>query len=727
MSEDTVRKGVGEGMFASYMFVTVHTRARCAGMVGCGCVAALVLGAVAGASATAAQAACANVQIRAQEVYASRLPDCRAYEQVSPVEKNFSDALGLPGLVQSSPSGEDVTYFGLAFPGVQGFYQQVEYLSGRDGGAWASEGLTPSVEPERGTEVIGLTEDLSRTFVEKAEPELEGKPAHHSVYVRDNATGSYQLLAPRRAVFVDATPGASRIIFESKGELGVAGAAPGSDNLYEWEEAKPPAERLSLAGVLSNGEAPIGGASAGPGGPALGGGEGVGGLPGGATSEFYTQDTISEDGSRIFFTEASETGRGIIYMREPEAGNTVQISAGTSPALWSAATPTGNFVFYTEGTNLYRYDVAGKASEPLTTGMPNVVGTLGVSADGSYAYFVAEGVLPGTSGATAGEDNLYEWHVGTEPVFVATLNAGDDQHDWTNFFLGEGPEQGFKSSRVSANGEAVLFASVEKLTSYENRPESGQCEGAASACGELYLYHVHSGIVCVSCNTRAGLKASYSAELSQHEGINHPNLSNMFLTRNLSTDDDRVFFQTREALVPEDINGVMDVYEWEREGTGTCESSSGTFSTSSGGCVYLISTGLSSEESYFGDASASGGDVFFFTRQSLVGQDQDENADLYDAREYGGIAAQNPPPPPQPCSGEVCREAYGFPPVLGAPSSALLLGAGNVASQPKSTKPVKARSKSKPKKKKKKLKKKGDRKASRSARIHANGGRRGHS
>ena len=46
--------------------------------------------------------------------------------------------------------------------------------------------------------------------------------------------------------------------------------------------------------------------------------------------------------------------------------------------------------------------------------------------------------------------------------------------------------------------------------------------------------------------------------------------------------------------------------------------------------------------SYFAEASANGGDVFLFTRQPLVSQDEDELVDLYDAREDGGMPAQNP-------------------------------------------------------------------------------------
>ena len=138
--------------------------------------------------------------------------------------------------------------------------------------------------------------------------------------------------------------------------------------------------------------------------------------------------------------------------------------------------------------------------------------------------------------------------------------------------------------------------------------------------------------------------------------------------------------------MPQDTNGQTDVYEWEREGAGgadDCSRSSATFSASSGGCLYLISTGESDDPSYFGDTSADGDDVFFFTRQALVGQDQDENYDLYDARVEGGIVAQNPSPPAG-CTEEGCLDPVVSSPVFAAPSSTTFAGVGNLTPyQPK--------------------------------------------
>jgi hypothetical protein len=171
--------------------------------------------------------------------------------------------------------------------------------------------------------------------------------------------------------------------------------------------------------------------------------------------------------------------------------------------------------------------------------------------------------------------------------------------------------------------------------------------------------------------------------------------------------------------VSQDTNGQMDVYEWERGGTGSC-------SSDNGGCIYLISTGRSSAPSYFGDSSADGRDVFFFTRQSLVNQDQDNNVDMYDARIEGGIVAQNPEPPMRPCSGEECRAALSVPPLLGTPSSAMFPAVGNLTPTPEVKGPATHSKKPNAKHRKKKERRKRKR-VTRSARAHGARSGRHHS
>ena len=366
--------------------------------------------------------------------------------------------------MQSSPSGDGVTFFSAApFPGVLSATGHSLYLSTRAVGEWSTQGLVPPTvsrsQPEHGSaSVLSLSEDLAEAIV-NTEPGLEAgmAPGRYS-YLRDSASGAFRLLAPGIATFADATADDSRIIFEVTLNSSCRSCAQDVVNLYEWDGGRPPGQELSLAGVLPDGKAPVDGSVAGPGGPALGG------AMGGATGEFYTQDTISADGSRIFFSDA---GTGRIYMREPEASRTIPVSAG--PAYWRAATANGSEVFYTEGEDLYRFDVESETREALTSGAAGVLGTLGISTEnGSYAYFVATGVLAGNKNgneeeAETGKGNLYEWYDG-QTLFIAQLDTEDlyDEYDWRGFYKPNpdvAPDAGEKSSRVAPDGKMVLFTS----------------------------------------------------------------------------------------------------------------------------------------------------------------------------------------------------------------------------------------------------------------------------
>ena len=331
------------------------------------------------------------------------------------------------------------------------------------------------------------------------------------------------------------------------------------------------------------------------------------------------------------------------------------------------------------GNDLYRFDrnaPAGQRLSDLTVEEEGdgaeVQGVLGTSRDGSHVYFAANGVLAGgaspgscrTTGShgplnsIGGNCNLYLWHEG-QVTFLARLNAvggktGSDSGNWLPAPQGIYGSGGYapRSALASPDGQALLFRSREKLSSYEN-------EGVP----ELYRYRVGAPqIACVSCNP-AGvapgdgptLGSVSFADLSPRPG------TAQLLSRNLAGDGNRAFFETAEALSPLDTNAndgcptrgfggdatptCLDVYEWEAPGSGSCSEGSPSYSAQNEGCLYLISTGKSESPSYFADASESGNDAFFFTRSQLVGQDKDELQDVYDARVGGGLASQNPPPP----------------------------------------------------------------------------------
>jgi hypothetical protein len=136
----------------------------------------------------------------------------------------------------------------------------------------------------------------------------------------------------------------------------------------------------------------------------------------------------------------------------------------------------------------------------------------------------------------------------------------------------------------------------------------------------------------------------------------------------MSDGGDRVFFDSAVPLVPQDTNGKQDVYEWEREGTGSCTAGSGA----NGGCVYLLSGGTSRQDSWFIGAGASGDDAFIVTRAQLVPQDRNEAFDLYDAR-VGGVEPVGEPA----CTGTDCQGTPAAAPTFATPPSVTYNGVGN--------------------------------------------------
>jgi hypothetical protein len=577
----------------------------------------------------AAEEGCPNEALRQVETsahpegFATRLPDCRAYEQVTPVDKNGGNASGFPNGVQASPSGDGIVFPVLAdMPGDSSGLVDALFLGSRDGEGWSQQGLQVPHGPRGFDFVSGWSEDLSRAAVYTS----EATPgAGHGVYLRDTTAGSFQLalpFPPAGEIFpVGFSADDSRMFFETEAQL-LPSAAAGVDNLYEWHGGV-----VSLVGVLPDGSTPSGGSFAGPYDWYRGDT-----TTGGARREYYLEEehAISRDGSRVFFTAG---GTEHIYVRE-NGTSTVPVGVGA----FVAATPDGSKVVYLAGGELFEFDLESAQSTDLTPA-GGVQGVLGVGEDGSYVYFAANG-------------NLYVWHDGTISFIAEAVN----QENWAPRIPPFSTRRG-KISRVTPDGRVLLFAGA----------------------GGFYRYQAVNGrLACVTCNPNGESSEARLESIDEIVGAALPAI----LLHNLSADGGRVFFDSPDALVPQDTNGVQDVYEWEQRGIGDCQGFSETFSPASGGCLYLISTGTSPDKSYLADASASGDDVFFYTDQPLVGRDQDGLVDIYDARAGGGFAAQNPPAAPAPCEGEACKTPPGGASVFGVPVSATFSGAGNLVPPP---------------------------------------------
>ncbi len=504
-----------------------------------------------------------------------------------------------------------------------------------------------------------------------------------------------------------------------------------SNPLYEWSAGK-----LQLVSVLpaSKGETPE---------PVLR--AEFGGVGGGFKE---ARNAISSDGSRIVWTDDQNSN---LYMRDTVRGETVQI--GGSRAQFVNGNSEDTKVFFVEGgefgqgrtehEDLYVFEVTSSASEPLAgkvtrlTENADVAGTLlGVSENGSYVYFASPAVL--AAGAIAspseggcdnqygieGSCNFYVDHYNGEtkaweaPTFVTAV-SGFDYKDWAAENLKD------QTARVSPNGLYLAFMSNRSLTGYDNENVTGTPaeRGRGEMRGdyldeEVYLYHaevsssgkVEKGkVACASCNPTGarpdGIKNG-ELELVDDEpwqdyiwlSANVPGLTPygnyraLYQSRYLS-DSGRLFFNSHEALVPQDVNGTWDVYEYEPAGIGSCTASSVTFSGRSGGCVGLISSGESPEESAFLDASENGDDVFFLSSAKLAPTAVTNDYAVYDAHVCGaeGVACPTSVEYPPACTTESsCRPApTPQPAAFGTPASATFNGAGNITPKTSTPPPVK--------------------------------------
>ncbi len=357
----------------------------------------------------------------------------------------------------------------------------------------------------------------------------------------------------------------------------------------------------------------------------------------------------SVDGSKVFFDSRAELTEDANTGKEDNAAN-----------LYEYDLQSGRLTDLTVDTNAG--DLDGAAVLSMVT----------AGEDGSYVYYVANGVLapkaaPGDCAAHPNESpvgatcNLYVQHYnGTEwapPAFIATLSGGDFG-DWLHGY-GEngygGPAN--NSARVAPDGTHLAFLSEKSLTGYDNKPvEPADCGN--DACSEVYSYDAISGrLVCVSCNP-SGVRPIGPSSLS--EEFTNFETPFYYTPRSFSEDGSRLFFESLDALLPHDSNGRQDVYEYE------------------GGHVYPISDVAGNFESFFLDASPNGNDVFIATADQLVPQDQDFRVDVYDARVGGGFPVSVAPPAcdnGDSCKGPVSPQ----PAVFGAPASSTFSGAGNLA------------------------------------------------
>jgi hypothetical protein len=357
-----------------------------------------------------------------------------------------------------------------------------------------------------------------------------------------------------------------------------------------------------------------------------------------------------------------------IYMIDRETSSITKISSGGN---FIRTNEDGTRVIYqrvdgeypNEERNFYEWK-DGAGATCLTCGeMPPVVAGYGienvtVSEDLSHVYFFAR--KPFSEGGSCAVGRMFVIH--HEQVdFVAEDGVGGCVGDYN-----------FQTTR---DGNSFVFLSNLTGTTADDTGLRLKPSGeAANNAIQVYRYDDETGYTeCVSCR---GTTEPATGGVSNGFGA----------ATSLSDDGSTVGFATEAALVPEDINGSTDVYEWHN------------------GVTRLVTNGEVEFEGFLAQPDLWGASedgktlVFSAATVALTGHETHKYGNVY-AAVVGGPGFP-PPNPPAHCTEDACQGPLQPSPPLDFQGSSAFHGPGSPA--PKRGKGKKHRHKKHHHKKKKK-------------------------
>jgi hypothetical protein len=679
--------------------------------------------------------------------FSAGLPDCRAYEQLTPIDKEgakepFNYGGGAEG--NGALISEDGDHIALDAEAV-------------DWGSGPEAGLSPyffSRDPEKGWQMTSGAPQ-PQTGVATVRPQIyspslssfgfssgfETSPANKSEEIEYKVGppgGPYATVAtvPRKQAgegWVAASADFTKLILQVEDHALLdpehpTGTAHDSD-LYEYSDGQ-----LRQVNVNSQG-GKLGSCGAHV-------------VKGGEESGILTSaHAVSADGSRVFFEAVPGnncSASSQLYMRINGA-QTIDIG----PYHFAAADPQGTKLLLEKesggASEFFIYDAESAATTPLVgLALHQAPGNLIVAEDLTAIYFESTERLttdappPGEVSSHTGNvleslpvaGNLYRYDISTKTLSFMVQSASSSSYH-PPFTTPDGRYLYFESRAVSGLPGGGLDLAAE------------QQDGAELPAKQVYRYDsIENVIQCMSCSSSFDPEPRLGAVFggrspSEGRGSTMDGVPNLTL---ISAKGDFAFFETPAALVPSDVDGEAppehvlglnpengsqnsehslsgDVYEWRRDGVDGCLHLQG--------CLALITNGRGGYLNLLLGATPSGHDVFVYTRSELVSSDNDTAADIYDVRVDGGL----PPPPPRPveCEGDACSTPFA-PPNDPTPSTFTSQGAGNLLSpmgpivKPKLKPKVKSKLKTKCKMKAKRkckaqVKKKNRKQARRSARA----------
>jgi hypothetical protein len=664
---------------------------------------------------------CSNETLRAENGSLA-LPDCRAYEQVTPIFKNGGFSQG-DEFAFDGPRVSQMTLGSIGSTENTGVVGSVyEYTRAESG--WATTARTPPASRFQAISLFGepLFDSETGALLQGLRTALQ--PEDAEVFYREDTGGGFTEIGPA------SPPGSwvGQIGAEQASipEVNVAAVTPDishvvytrsspiffGQNNYLW-----PFDQTAEGGYRSLYEY-VGAHNAHPLLVGVTGGQGSNQLVGGCGVDLGSlgsedgYNALSADGSTVFFTVRGEDFGGPcaspagapkateLYVRvdgETPSAHTIALSEPSPSdcsscqtgqpqyAAFQGASEDGSKVFFlTEqellpgnpGRNLYEYDFAAPAGQKVTAvshlaagGVAGVRGVVRVSEDGSHVYFVASAALVGEAnsvGDTAqpGQPNLYVYDtIAGTTKFVATLSSSDNEL-WKERDVG-------RPAEATPNGRFLLFASAGDLTPDDTSGVS-QLFHYDSVTGQLVRVSIGQNGFNDNGNT-ANDPVTVPVRFGSFFGSAQASPQTM-----MSSDGAYVFFESTAGLTPKALdhapisnstNLAENIYEWHNGGIAL-------LSDGRDRAVWPNSGGHGTRESAVRllGATADGSDVFFSTASPLVPSDSDSNVDIYDARTQGGFAV----PAASACTGDSCQGPTSAGPGVMSPTSMQFSGGNNL-------------------------------------------------
>lgn len=586
--------------------------------------------------------ACANEEFR--QGPSSRLPDCRAWERISPADKN--GGLTVPGKTVATEDGTRVLFQAkMVLEDSKSYGLTNTYLADRTDEGWSTvtkqeAAALPPNAVSSDWNYRSWTSDLNWLVGYARNIQLPGIETDYNdaLYLHDVEQNSTRAVAvgDRKTTAAGIFSASGRDFFTAENSpvlvfkgmnlpVDEGTRYPGSA-IYWWSAR----EGTTLASHDQDGN--------------------LVSVPNLGQSKIYA---TSPDGEKALWAPGPTADlyvarRHASALRVTTADGVSQ--PGSTNVRIEAWTPDLRFVYFSStqqftadamaGRNLYRYDTESQQLENLA---PNVVGgseprgIANLTDNGEHIFFYADAQL--APGAAAGGIKLYHWY--DDDIELVTNNASLDFNSGMRF---TDPSYD-RLSRVSSDGRFFLFAHRGSTT-------GTAMESVVDADGNRVLFRYDSlegRLDCVSCDPRTH-KVTSDAYLTQG-AVFMPNLNFDVPPpgeRYHMSEDGKVMFTTKQRLASEDADSTFDTYLWD-------------------GAIQLLTSGKSQAPEWAETATEDFRDIYVHSYRQLVPADTDNAADLYVARVGGGIASQQTrPQPARPsCEGSGCQGLGAAPPVIG--------------------------------------------------------------